>query len=454
MAKSKELIVDFTEGSVPKQLIRFALPFMLSTLLQTLYSTVDTIVVGQYVGSAGLSGVSIAGQIMWLTMTIAMGIATAGQILISQKIGIGDRDGLKKTIGTLFTTVAVVAVIITVVGILFHAPLLHLLDTPEEAWDDASNYLIIIFAGTIFTYGYNLVSSILRGMGDSTRPFIFVAIAAVTNLLLDLLFVAVLDMGAAGAAWATIIGQALSFLCSVIYLYHKKEEFSFDFKPKSFQVDTHLLGLLIKLGIPLALQNSAISISMMFVNKFINQYGVAASATFGTGTRIEQFPWVVVNGIMMATVSMVAQNMGAGKTDRAKKVVHVGAIICTITAVIVCTLFTLFPVELFSIFTTDPEVLALAPSFMLALTLSVPATTIMNPYNAFIQGIGNATLTLIIALLDGFVARIAISLFLAHVMDMGLMGWFLGYGMAAYVNFILSAIYFYSGVWKKRKALV
>ena len=230
--------------------------------------------------------------------------------------------------------------------------------------------------------------------------------------------------------------------------------FSFDFKLKSFALDSHLLGILVKLGVPLALQNSAISISMMFVNKFINQYGVAASATFGTGTRIEQFPWVVVNGIMMATVSMVAQNMGAGKTDRAKKVVHVGAVICTTTAIIVCTIFTLFPVELFSILTTDPEVLALAPSFMFALTLSVPATTIMNPYNAFIQGIGNATLTLIIALLDGFVARIAISLFLSNVMDMGLMGWFLGYGLAAYVNFILSAIYFYSGVWKKRKALV
>lgn len=454
MAKSKELIVDFTQGSVTKQMIRFSLPFMLSTLLQTLYSTVDTIIVGQYVGSAALAGVSIAGQIMWLTMTLAMGLATAGQILISQKIGIGDKAGLKKTIGTLFTTVAIVSIFITVVGLLFIEPLLQLLDTPAEAWQHAVDYLVIIFIGTIFSYGYNLVSSILRGMGDSTRPFIFVAIAAITNVILDLLFIAVFHMGAAGAAWATIIGQAFSFLCSLVYLYHKKEEFSFDFKLKSFALDSHLLGILVKLGVPLALQNSAISISMMFVNKFINQYGVAASATFGTGTRIEQFPWVVVNGIMMATVSMVAQNMGAGKTDRAKKVVHVGAIICTITAVIVCTLFTLFPVELFSIFTTDPEVLALAPSFMFALTLSVPATTIMNPYNAFIQGIGNATLTLIIALLDGFVARIAISLFLAHVMDMGLMGWFLGYGLAAYVNFILSAIYFYSGVWKNRKALV
>ena len=364
MSKKKEIIVDMTQGNVAKQLILFALPFMLSTLLQTLYSTVDTIVVGQSVGSAGLAGVSTAGQIMWLTMTVSMGISTAGQILISQKIGVGDRDGLKRTIGTLFTSTAIAAIMITVVGILTAAPLLRLLDTPAEAFQGAMDYLIIVYAGTIFTYGYNLVSVILRGMGDSKRPLLFVAIAAVTNLILDLLFVAVLDMGTSGAAWATIIGQAVSFLCSLVYLYRRKEAFSFDFKRKSFHLEGHTLGILIKLGIPLALQNSAISISMMFVNKFINQYGVAASATFGTGTRIEQFPWVVVNGIMMATVSMVAQNMGAGKVDRTKRAVHVGVIICVITTIIICTIYMLFPEELYRLFTNDPKVLALAPSFM------------------------------------------------------------------------------------------
>lgn len=454
MAKNKEIIVDMTQGSVAKLLVRFALPFMLSTLLQTLYSTVDTIVVGQYVGSAGLAGVSTAGQIMWLTMTLSMGVSTAGQILISQKIGVGDRDGLKRTIGTLFTSTAILAFLITFVGLLTARPLLELLDTPAEAMEGAVNYLVIIYIGTIFTYGYNLVSSILRGMGDSTRPLIFVAIAAGTNLILDLLFVAVFHMGTVGAAWATILGQAVSFLCSIVYLYRRKEAFSFDFKWKSFHLEGHTLGILVKLGIPLALQNSAISISMMFVNKFINQYGVAASATFGTGTRIEQFPWVVVNGIMMATVSMVAQNMGAGKIDRTKRAVHVGVIICVITTIIVCAIYLLFPEELYRLFIDDPEVLALAPSFMLALALSAPATTIMNPYCAFMQGIGNGGLTLLFALLDGFVTRILLSLFLANTLGMGLMGWFLGYGLAAYVNFILSAIYFYSGVWKKRKMLV
>ena len=156
---------------------------------------------------------------------------------------------------------------------------------------------------------------------------------------------------------------------------------------------------------------------------------------------------------MVACATMVGQNMGAGKQDRMKQTVRVGAFICAGTAAVFIAIFLLFPRELYSFFTSDPDVLEMAPMFMLALSLSTPATTMMCPYQAFIEGIGNAALTMIIALLDGFVSRIAISLFLAYVCKLGLMGWFLGYGLAAYVNTILSVIYYYGGFWKKRVSL-
>ena len=214
------------------------------------------------------------------------------------------------------------------------------------------------------------------------------------------------------------------------------------------------LKKLVRLGVPFAMQNAAISISMLFVTSFVNSYGVVASATFGTGTRIEEFPWIIMNGIMAATATMVGQNMGAGKQDRMRQVVTTGVIVVSITAAVVVVLFLVFPRQIYSLFTSDAAVLELCPKFMLALACSVPATSLMCPYQAFIEGIGNARLTLIIALLDGFVSRIAISLILAYGFGLGLMGWFFGYGMAAYVNTGISMIYYYGGFWKKRKSLV
>ncbi len=451
---SKELINDLTTGSVTKKLMMFALPFMLSTLLQTTYSMVDMAIVGQYVGSAGLSAVSTSSQLIWLTTALCMGFTNGGQIIISQLVGAGRRDDLQKTIGTITCSIFIVALFVTIFGLCFTKPILRLLSIPPEAFDDAVKFLTIVFTGTIFTFGYNLVSSILRGMGDSRHPLIFVAIAAGTNLVLAVLFVAVFGWGITGAATATVIGQATSFAISVRYLYKNRVAFGFDFKWQSFRVDKVYLKKLLNLAIPFALQNSAISISMLFVNKYINMYGLTASATFGTGTRIEQIPWVVVAGIMMACATMVAQNMGAGKIDRIKKTVSIAAVICAVSAVVFMSVYFFFPREIYAIFTSDKNVLDMAPMFMLALVISLPATTMMCPYQAFIEGIGHAKLVMVIALLDGFVSRIVISLLLANVFHMGLMGWFLGYGLAAYVNTTICVIYYYSGIWKKRRALV
>jgi len=450
----QKIINDLTTGSVPKKLILFALPFMLSTLLQTTYSTVDMIIVGQFVGSTGLSAVSISGQLIWLVTALCMGFTVAGQIIISQLVGAGKRKELQITIGTLICIVAIGAVVLSVAGICLARPLLTLLKTPPEAYSRALNYLIIMFGGMTFTFGYNLVSAILRGMGDSKHPFIFVVISSLTNLILAYIFVGLFGWDVAGSAVATVISQALSFVISVVFLYKNREGFGFDFKRESFRIDTRRLRQLIGLGLPLGLQSCAISISMLFVNKFINEYGLTASATFGTGTRIEQIPWVIVAGIQLACAAMVGQNIGAGKIDRVKKTVNVSLIISAISAFVFVLVFHFLPKELYSLFTSDAAVLEMAPMFMLVLTISVPATSVMCPYCAFVEGIGNARLTLFIALMDGFVTRILLSLLLDKVFHLGLMSYFLGYGLAAYVSVFIGAVYYYSGIWKKRRLLV
>ncbi|MBP5166628.1 MAG: MATE family efflux transporter [Oscillospiraceae bacterium] len=449
-----EIINDLTVGSVSKKLFRFALPFMLSTLLQTAYGLADMAIVGKCVGKEGLSAVSIANQIIWVTTALSIGFTNAGQVIVSQLVGSGKRNELKKTIGTVTTVVLTIAIFITVLGLALCGPVLRLMKTPVEAMQGAKAYLTVVFLGSIFTFGYNLVSSLFRGMGDSHHPLIFVAISSSVNLVLDLIAVAVLGWGVVGAAAATVTGQAVALVISISYLYRNREGFGFDFKASSLRVDRRCLGQLVRLGLPFSLQFAAISISMLFVNRFVNTYGVTASATFGTGTRIEQIPWIMINGIMMASATMIGQNMGAGNRERMKKTVNIAAIVCAVSAAVFMALFYLLPGEIYSLFTDDPEVIEMAPMFMIALVVSLPATCMMCPYQAFIEGIGNARLTMIIALLDGFVSRIAISLILAELLHMGLMGWFLGYGLAAYVNTILSVIYYYSGIWKKRSALI
>lgn len=448
------MINDLTGDHVFKNLVHFALPFMLSNVLQMLYTMVDMVVVGQFCGSAGLSAVTIASQVVMLMTTLCMGFSNGSQILISQLVGVGDKEGIRRTIGTLFTTVAAISVVMTVIGVTLNGPILSLLSMPEEGWAQATEYLIICSLGIFFTFGYVSVSAILRGMGDSKKPFVFIAIASVTNLLLDLLFVGPLGMGAAGAALATVIGQGVSFIASIVYLYKRRDAFGFDFKLRSFAPDKGKLKVLLRIGLPLAIQNSAINISMLFVNRFVNEFGVAASATFGVGRRVEMIPSMLGFAISTAISGMVGQNMAAGKQQNAKRAVHYGLLLCGGIFAVFAVIYILFPQAIFSLFTSDAEVLEMAQMFITTVLIAFPAFVLMQPCNAFIQGIGNARISLIFAILDGVVARIGLSLLFAFVLDWGLYGLFLGYCLAAYATAIPAAIYYFSGVWKRRKLLV
>ncbi len=215
----KTLSRDFTEGSIPKQLFWFSLPFMASNALQVLYSTIDMIIVGEYVGTAGLSAVSQSSQILNFAAMVCLGVSNGGQVLISQALGAKKKKEMSEIMGTLFGILMILALALTAVALIGRPWILDIMNIPEESLSMASDYLIICGAGLIFTAGYNMVSAVLRGMGDSKRPFMFICIASVINLVLDILFTGILGWGVAGAAWATIIGQAVSFIFSLIFLY-------------------------------------------------------------------------------------------------------------------------------------------------------------------------------------------------------------------------------------------
>lgn len=454
MAQNRSLTTDLTVGKVFPLMIRFSIPFMLSNGLQILYSLIDMLIVGQFVGSVGLSAVSIASQIVMLMTTICMGLATGGQIYISQLMGAKENDKIRRAIGTLFTSLLVVAALMTIIAIVFKRLFIGWLDTPAESFESAVTYLLICGGGIVFTYGYNAVSAVLRGMGDSTRPMIFVLIAALVNLILDLLFVGPLQMGVAGAAWATIIGQAVSFIVSIIYLQKQKAAYFFDFKLSSFSIDKKALKILTKLGLPLAVSMSAVTFSLLIVNGFINGYGLAASAVYGVGSKVMQLPDILTRSLGGGQSVMVGQNIGAGNTKRVSETVRACIILSSIVYALSAILLLTLPEQMFALFTSDPEVIGMAFLFISRMVFAFPGFIIMMPSMGVIQGVGHTNLSLVLALLDGFVIRIGLCYLLGNVLGYGLAGFFLGYSLAAYGTAIPSFIYYISGRWKKRKALV
>lgn len=451
---SKTMIKDLTQGSVGKELLKFSFPFMLSNAFQTVYNLVDMIIVGQYVGSTGLTAVSIGGQITWLLCCLAIGYSSGAQIFISQLVGAKDTEGVRRTIGTTFTTISIFAVLFTILGIAFHKPLLNLLNTPPEAMKQACDYVVICAAGMFFVYGYNTVAAILRGMGDSTRPFIFIAIAAVLNVLLDIIFVGPMNMGAGGAALATSISQGISFIISVIYLYLHKEAFGFDFKLRSFVIDKKVFVDLSKLGLPLTVQSTAINISMLYVSAGINNYGLVYSSVYGIGSKLQSLMFIITNSISTASSTMFGQNLGAKKNDRVRKIFWFGILYCMVFFAGVAALCLGLPEGIFRLFTQDEAVLAQAATFMVTLVVMFSGFASMTPGIALVNGIGNGSLSLIIALLDGVLVRIGLCILLAGPLDMGVWGYFWGNSLAGYVSTIMGSYYYFSGAWKRRKLMV
>ncbi len=453
MTEKKAIIRDLTTGSVPKTLLSFAAPLFLSGLLQMVYNMVDMIVVGQMVGTSGLSAVSIGGEMMMLITFIAMGFSNAGQILISRYVGEKRNDLIGEMVATLFTLLMSIAVVIMGLFLLTYQHVMAWLNTPDTIWDYTGQYIITCIYGTVFIYGYNLVSAILRGMGDSRHPFIFIAIASVLNLILDLLFVGPMHMGPQGAALATVIGQAVSFLFALRVLYRNRDQIHFDFKPSHFRISRKVIRPLMSLGIPMVIQSAAITFSMLFVNSYINQYKEVAIAVTGIARKLENMISIVAQAISAAGGAMISQALGAGKTERVPKIVGHALWIVAIPSAIFALVTLIRPEWLFGIFTSDPEVLRMVLELYIPVAMiQYLGCTIRPPAFALINGSGNSKLNLAVALLDGVACRIGLSILLGVTFAWGITGFWYGNAISGCVPFLIGFTYLLSGRWKLRSS--
>ena len=449
MAKQR-FITDFTQGNVPKQLLRFATPLLLANLLQVVYNMADMVIVGQGMGSVGLSAVSIGGDVSSFLTFVAMGFSNAGQVIISQFIGAGQKRKVGAFTGTMFTFLLGFAVVLGGACLLFREGILGLMNTPEAAWQEALNYSTVCILGLVFIYGYNMVSAVLRGMGDSKHPFIFIGLAAVMNVVLDIVLVWGLKMGAMGAAIATVFSQGFSFVCCVIFLWRSRQEMGFEVSLDDFlHPKMEYLSPLVKLGIPMAIKSAAIHFSKLFVNSWINSYGVAVSAFAGVANKFSSIANQVSNAINNAGSSMVGQNIAAKKFSRVTKIVLNIFAITTVVA----TCFTIavwkWPMEIFSIFTQDENVLRIALDYVPIAALMFYGSAARSGMNALINGSGNYKCNFATAIFDGIVMRIGLAVLFGIILDWGYLGFWLGDALAGFTPFVIGSVFYLSGSWKK-----
>ena len=443
------MIKDLTTGSVPKELLLFAFPLFVSNALQAVYNMVDMIIVGQFIGGAGMSAVSIGGDLLHLLTFVSMGFASAGQVLIARNVGSGDREEVKETIGTLFTFLLGASLLISVVCFILRKPILDALNTPAESYAYAMDYTVTCIVGLVFIYGYNIVSAILRGMGDSKRPFVFVGIAAVLNIILDYVFVVICHMEVFGAALATVIGQGVSFVFSLVYLYIRRESFGFDFKLRSFAIKRRSLKPLVLLGIPMAIQSAAVMFSKILLLAWINLEGVVYSALAGVFNKINTMGGVVSMSFTAAGSSMVGQNLGARKYERIPKILATICVFGMVLFSIFTALLLIFPTDIYKMFTNDAAVLAVVHILTIPMILNFYGAATRTISFALINGSGNTKLNLAVALIDGIVMRIGLAALLCFSFGMGSLGCWYGDAIAGFMPLFIGLVFYLSGRWKK-----
>ena len=346
---------DMTQGTIWKQLVAFALPTMLGLVFQQLYNTVDTIVVGQFVGKEALAAVGGVGPICNTMIGLFNGISIGATVVISQSYGAHDEIRLEKAVHTAVAASFLLGVFATLLGTLMTTPMLNAISTPDDVMPQAHTYLSIYFSGIVFIMVYNMCAAILRAVGDSRRPLIFLVISAIVNTILDLLFVIAFHMGVTGVGLATLIAQAVSAVLALITLIREKGIYRLNLK--KLRIDLPSLKKIISIGMPAGIQQALTSFSNVFVQAHINGFGSAAMAGWSTHSKLDAYVSIPIQSIAQASTPFVGQNWGAHKPERARKGVRTAIALALGSTSCVIVLVMVFARPLLMLFTTDAAVL-------------------------------------------------------------------------------------------------
>ncbi len=438
---------DMTQGNIWALLIKFAAPLLLGYVFQQLYNTVDTYVVGNYVGTEAYAAVGNVGPIINMLIGFFMGLATGAGVVLSQFFGAGDSEKVGKVVHTLMAMTIVMSVIVSIAGIALVDPMLAIMKILDpKVHSEAKTYLVIYFAGAIGLMVYNAGAGVLRAVGDSTRPFVFLVVTALMNTGLDLLFVLVFRMGVAGVALATVISQLVSAILVVLTLMRAKGSYQLKWNKVGF--DLASLRQIVRVGLPSALQQAVTSFSNVFVQSYINAFGPALMAGWTTYSKLDSFALIPMMSIGMASTTFVGQNLGAGNVERAKKGVKISLFLSLISSAMVLVPLMVWARPLSIIFNPDPAVVDYAVLIILVLSPFYLCCCVNQIYAGALRGAGASTVSMVIMLIS-FVAFRQVYLAIIAKLTSSVIWVIISYPLGWILASVLCYLYFRFGNWEK-----
>lgn len=381
-----------TEGRVLPVLLRFTIPFLIANIIQALYGAVDLAVVGRFAGADSVAAVSTGTQVTQIITSLITGLTLGGTILVGKYTGMREEEKTRRSIGTTLSLFGIFSVLLMILVIGFAAPILHLLQTPEEAFDLAKTYVTICGWGIPFTCGYNAISAILRGCGDSRRPMLFIALACVLNIAGDLLLTGVLGMGVAGVAIATITAQAVSMVCAIVYLNHST--FIFRFTLHNLRIDRSRMKELLRAGIPISLQELMIRISFLYLTAVVNSLGAAASSAAGIASKYDVFAMLPATSVASALAAFTAQNWGAKRPERIRTAVYAGVTFAFLAGGCFLLWAQLSPESMIRIFSQDADIIRVGAPFFRTCSFDYIAVAFVFGLNGYLNGRGLTLFTM------------------------------------------------------------
>jgi len=436
-----------TTGSIQRNLLSFAIPILLGNLFQQLYHTADSLVVGNFIGKESLAAISSIGSLTMLLIGLFQGIFVGAGVVISKSFGEGDKAAVQKAVHTTVALGLSGGVLLTVLGYYFAPPILVWMQTPPSVFNDAELYIRIYFLGIGTLILYNTASGILQSVGDSRHPLYFLIVSSVINIVLDLVFVAVLGMGIAGAAYATIIAQAVSAILSFRLLFTTGDIIKVRLKHIRFHKG--FLAPILRLGIPSGIQNSVTSFANVILQSSINLFGPAAMAGNGAFMRIQGFAFIPITAFALALTTFTGQNMGAGEYERVRKGARFGAVFAMVLAETIGLLMYFGSEPLIALFSRDPEVIAFGVQKSRIASLFLWALALSHAMAGIFRGAGKSIVPMSVMLAVWCIFRIIfIQVGLSIVMDIRVVYW--AYPVTWTISSVIFFIYYFSVDWMRQ----
>lgn len=440
---------DLTQGNEGKLIIRFAVPMLLGNLFQQLYVFVDSIIVGQVLGKEALAAIGASFPLIYVLISMVIGIGSGASVVLSQYFGAKKIPEVKRTISTLFIFFIAASFVVTTLGLIFNNAIFTLLQLPEDVKPAALSYFNIYVAGQIFFFGFNGITSVLRGMGDSKTPLYFMIISTILNIVLDILMVMVLDMGIEGAAYATIIAQAGAFFIATFYLHKTHEIISFKIKELIF--DYKLFKQSMRIGLPTGFQQSFVALGIMALLGIVNGFGTDVLAAYTASTRIDAIASMPAMNLGSALAAFVGQNIGAGKIERVRNglisTLKIGAIISVSVSIIVL----LFDDAMMHAFTSDQAVIDIGKRYLHIVCTTYILFSTMFAFHGLFRGAGDTLVPMFVSLFSLWLIRVPVAYFLSDRIGSDGIWWAIP--LAWFIGVLVSYIYYKTGRWKLKSVI-